>query len=98
MRQFNLKTQSWEGVEEAQPSALKLLQRTYRDEAQPLSVRLRAAIEALPFESPKLQAIGYGSLDGTAFADRLERALQRSNGARLIEGKVVEARTEDESS
>jgi len=51
-RQFNLETQSWEEFEEEEPTALELLQRTYRDVAQPLSVRLRAAIESFLTKIP----------------------------------------------
>lgn len=69
--------------------ALRLLQMVYRGQVKVSPQQMRAAIEALPFESPKLTAVGIGVLDSQAFADRLERALQRSNGARLIEGRVV---------
>lgn len=50
---------------------------------------MRAAIEALPFEEPKLTAVAVGSLRGEHFYTRLERALRRSDAARLIEGRVV---------
>jgi hypothetical protein len=70
--------------------ALELLQMTYRGELQPTSVQLRAAIEALPYEMPKLAAVAVGHLTGEDFCNRLERAINRSNKVRLIEGKVVE--------
>ena len=41
-----------------------------------------AAIEALPFEHPKLSAMAVND-----FASRLERALQRSERAKLIEAR-----------
>jgi hypothetical protein len=84
-------------VEKREPervNSLEYLQRIYRDPAQPISVRMRAAIEALPFETPKLTAVAVGQLHGEDFYARLERALQRSNGARLIEGRCE--RVEDE--
>ena len=68
--------------------ALRLLQMVYRGEVKVSPQQMRAAIEALPFEAPKLQSVGVGYIDGTAFADRLERALRRSDGARLIEGRA----------
>jgi hypothetical protein len=51
-----------------------------------LAVRRRAAIEALPFESPKLSAMAV--LPAGDFADRLERAIARS-GVKLIEEKSL---------
>ena len=62
--------------------SLGLLQSIYRSPAMPLSVRMRAAIEALPFEFPKLAVTAM--VDGDDFADRLDKAFRRS-------GKVIEA-------
>jgi hypothetical protein len=66
--------------------AHQLLQMVYRGEVKVSPQQMRAAIECLQFETPKLQSVGVGFIDGTAFADRLERALRRSEGARLING------------
>jgi hypothetical protein len=43
---------------------------------QPLPVRIGCAVEALPFESPKLMATAV--LTSEDFAERLERAIARS--------------------
>jgi hypothetical protein len=47
------------------------LQSIYRSPAEPESQRIRAAIEALPFETPKLTAVGVGYLTRDTFAERL---------------------------
>jgi hypothetical protein len=47
----------------------------------PLHSRLKAAVEAAQYVHPELSVTA--SLDGVAFADRLEKAFQRS-------GKVIE--------
>jgi hypothetical protein len=60
-----------------QPTSLEFLQAVYLNEELPLSVRMRAAIEAAPYEQPKLSAIGFVR-DADTFASRLERATQRS--------------------
>jgi hypothetical protein len=52
---------------------------------------MRAAIEALQFENPKLSSIGVGYLTNDTFAERLERAIDRSDRAKLIEGRVEPA-------
>jgi hypothetical protein len=47
-------------------------------------------IELLPFHLPKLQAIALGRLTGQDFATRLDKAVDASNRAKLIEGRVLE--------
>ena len=62
-------------------NALGLLQAIYKSRVVPLSVRMKAAVEALPFESPKLSATA--ALTGEDFASRLDRAILRS-GVRAL--------------
>ena len=74
-------------IQEREPekvSSLEYLQRIYRDPTQPTPVRMRAAIEALAFENPKLSAVGVGYLTNDTFAERL------GERAKLIEGRAIE--------
>jgi hypothetical protein len=66
------------------PSPLNFLKAVYLNEGLPLTVRMRAAIEAAPYCHPKLSASAV--IDPQEFADKLDRALARS-GVRLIEAK-----------
>jgi hypothetical protein len=68
-------------------SSLDLLQAIYRSPDQPLSVRMKAAIAALPYEHPKLAVTAL--LDGTEdLGARLHRAIQRS--AKVIALRAIE--------
>ncbi len=70
-------------------NALDFLQSIYRNPLQPLPVRIRCAVEALPFESPKLSATAV--LTSGDFAERLERAIARSGmkPPRTIDGRPL---------
>jgi hypothetical protein len=70
-------------------TSLDFLQRVYRSVKQPMSRRLRAAIEALPHEHPRLGAIATASMNGQDFASLLERAIERSGKEREL--KQIEA-------
>jgi hypothetical protein len=53
-----------------------------------MSLRMRAAIEALPFEVPKLSATAIATMDGKTFAEALERCIERSNNPPQLNGSV----------
>jgi hypothetical protein len=63
---------------------LEFLEAVYSNEELPLPVRLRVAIEAAPYVHPKLSATA-SVIMGDDFAARLERAIDRSNAARIID-------------
>jgi len=63
-------------AEEEPTNALSYLQSIYRDPLQPPTLRMKAAVEALPFETPKLSATAL-SFPGD-FAQTLEKAILRS--------------------
>jgi hypothetical protein len=72
---------------------LEFLMAIYRDHRQPMSRRMRAAIEAAQYRHPKLGAIATTNMNGQDFASLLERAILRSGKARelkLIEHRQVE--------
>ena len=62
---------------EEQITALEYLQSIYRDLSQAENRRMRAAIEALPFETPKLTAVATTELNGNSFGELLDRAIAR---------------------
>jgi hypothetical protein len=66
--------------------ALGLLQSVYRNEEVALPTRMRAAIECLPFENPKLSATAIATMDGKTFAEALERCIERSKSPPQLNG------------
>ena len=64
-------------AEPSSQSAHAFLEAIWNDPGVPLPLRIRAAVEALPFERPKLAATY--SLD-LALGKRLEEAIARSEG------------------
>jgi hypothetical protein len=46
-------------------------------------------IELLPYYAPKLTAVAIGALDGQDFYTKLDRAIERSERAKLIEGHAI---------
>ncbi len=71
-------------------TAPELTEMVTRGEVKLSPQQMRAMIELLPFHAPKLSAVGVGYLTGEDFASRLERAINRSSGAKLIEAKAIE--------
>jgi len=75
----------------AKLNSLDFLRAVYLNNELPLSVRMRAARDCLPFEVPKLAVLA--TLRPTeGLGERLEAAIRRSlqSGPRLIEGEAVE--------
>jgi hypothetical protein len=62
-------------------NSLELLQAIYRDADLPLQMRMRAAISAAPYESPRLSMTAV--VTANDFDKRLELAITRSNRVRL---------------
>jgi hypothetical protein len=70
-------------------TGLALLQSIYRNQKQPLNARMRAAIEALPYENAKLSAVAVGHMSGDSFAAALDRAIERSRAPLALNAPAV---------
>jgi hypothetical protein len=71
-------------------TSLQLLQAIYRDKKQPLNVRVRCAIETLPFENPKVSVVSVSHMNSQDFASALERAIQRSKSPLPLPAPTIE--------
>jgi hypothetical protein len=69
--------------------SLDYLRSVYRNPMEPTSTRMRAAIAALPFESPKLSVVA--NISNHELGDRLERAIARSSESRGFRPLLIEA-------
>jgi hypothetical protein len=77
-------------------TALPLLQLAYRGQVKLTPQQARCAIEALPYETPKLSAAAIGIFEGQSFAEALDRCIERSGvnkPAPLPPPKVIEHET-----
>jgi hypothetical protein len=70
------------GAGTGKSGALGYLQELYNDVRQPDWVRMKAAVEALPYEQPRIAVTAI--VEGRDFAALLDRAIERSNGARVV--------------
>ena len=71
--------------------SLDLLRAVYRSNQLPLTTRMRAAIAALSFESPKLAVTAVVSEQD--FATVLDRRMKRIEEMKLLENKAVNGGT-----
>jgi hypothetical protein len=71
-------------------TALPLLQMVYRGQVKLTPQQARAAIEALPYETPKLSATAIATMDGKSFAEALDRAIERSKLPPMLNAPTIE--------
>ena len=69
-------------------TSLQLLQKIYRNASTPLSVRIRCAVAALPFEFPKLAVTAV--MTDQSFAELLERRLKHLSEIENGNGKIID--------
>jgi hypothetical protein len=70
--------------------ALGYLQSICRDPMEATPTRMRAAIECLPFENPKLSATAIATMDERSFAAALERCIERSKSPPMLNSPTIE--------
>jgi hypothetical protein len=72
-------------AEEVEPrNALEYVQDVYRGRRQADPWRMRAAVAALQFETPRLGVIATTNMNERDFAALLDRAIEWSNGVRVV--------------
>ena len=69
-------------------TAKQALEMVYRGEIVLSPQQMRAAIECLQFEVPKVSAVAISHMEGQDFASALERAIQRSQQPPRLNGPV----------
>src|SRR5262245_23649844 len=74
-------------------NALELLRSIYQNPSLALSIRMRAAAIALPFESPKLAVVA--QVTENSFAELLERRLKRLQ--EMEANPVIEAKSQPQT-
>jgi hypothetical protein len=79
----------------ADMTALELLRSVYQNPTLALSVRMRAAAIAIPYESPKLAVTAVISDDD--FAARLDQRLRRIAEMKVINAKPIKEGTKPET-
>jgi hypothetical protein len=67
----------------------ELAEQVVRGKRKLSPAQMRMLIELLPYVRPKLTAVAVGHLTGEDFYNRLERAINRSERAKLIDARVV---------
>ena len=75
----------------------ELAEQVVRGKVKLTPPQLRMLIELLPFHLPKLSAVGVGYMTNNTFAERLDRAIDRSERAKLIAGRAIEVTTNRKS-
>jgi hypothetical protein len=69
--------------------ALEFLQKAYKGEIEPEGYQMRAAIAALPFESPKLSVVA--NIGNHELGARLEQAIAKAWGRSFGAPRAIEA-------
>lgn len=72
-------------------NALEYVQDVYRGRRIADPWRFRAAVAALQFETPRLGIVATTNMNDKDFARLLDRAIERSNGARVINHRRSES-------
>jgi len=70
-------------------SITELAEQIVRGKIRLSQPQMRMLIELLPYYAPKLTAVAVGWQKGEDFYTRLDRAVNASEKAKLIEGKVI---------
>jgi hypothetical protein len=73
-----------EGLDAEPRNALEYVQDVYRGRRVADPWRFRAAVAALQFETPRLGVIATTSINERDFAALLDKAIERSNGVRVV--------------